>query len=365
MIRKNCNSAVRTALLAGTMLAATATMTAPASAAETIKLTMLSGYPQLAAWTGAAVETFIPEVDAALAKTGNYKIEWNIAIAGQVVKATGEIEGIESGLGDVGIAVTAAAPDKAPLYAVSFNTPFTTQDMTLLSDTMKALSDKYPAYAEGWAKLNQLSLQPASAVDNMMVWTDKKVTRLSELEGVKIGAIGPNLRWVQPIGAIGINTDLVRAYTGLSTGVFNGAIFWPAAAGQFKICDPAPYALDADIGAVSGFSLNVNMDTWAGLPEEVKTAFTAAAPKWKDSNIARVKKVTGIMVGKCQKEHRTEFTKLSPEERKKWAVALPALGREWAAQRDAAGEPGTEILKSYMDTMRAANQPIARDWDVE
>jgi len=347
-------------LIAGGLVAAT-----PAAAEETLKLTLLSGYPQLASWTGAAVETFIPKVNETLAKTGNYKIEWNIAIAGQIVRATGEIVGVESGVGDVGIVVTAAAPDKAPLYAVSFNTPFTTLDMTLLSDTMKTLADTYPAYAAGWDRLNQVALQPASAVDNMMVWTDKKVTKLDELKGMKIGAIGPNLRWVQPIGAIGVNTDLVKAYSALSTGVFTGAIFWPAAAGQFKLCDPAPYALEADIGAVSGFSLNVNKDSWASLPDEVKQAFIDAAPLWKDDNIARVKKVTGIMVGKCQKEHGTQFTKLSDAERTQWAMALPPLGKEWAEQRNQAGEPGTEILKAYMDAMRAANQPIARQWDRE
>jgi hypothetical protein len=41
----------------------------------------------------------------------------------------------------------------------------------------------------------------------------------------------------------------------------------------------------------------------------------------------------------------------------------PSLGKQWAAQCDKAGEPGTEILKTDMDTMRAANKPIARNWD--
>jgi TRAP-type C4-dicarboxylate transport system substrate-binding protein len=337
----------------------------PATAAETIKLTYLSGYPPVASWTGAVIDTFIPQVDAALAKDGRYVVEWNLAHSGQIVRATGELEGVESGVGDFAAVVTAAAPDKAPLYAISFNTPFVTKDMTLLSDTMKMLTERYPAYAAGWDKLNQVALQPASAVDNMMVWTDKPVTSLEGLKQFKIGAIGPNLRWVQAIGAVGVNTDLVRAYNGLSTGVFNGVIFWPAAAGQFKLCEPAPYALNADLGAVSGFSLNVNKDTWESLPEIVRAAFTEAAPAWKASNIARVEKVTGIMVGKCEKEYGTKFTTLSDAERKQWATALPPLGREWAARIDAAGAPGSEILTTYMDAMRAANQPIARQWDKE
>ncbi|MCZ6591975.1 MAG: C4-dicarboxylate TRAP transporter substrate-binding protein [Alphaproteobacteria bacterium] len=364
MIGYKSKHALAAAAAVVSALAITAS-TAPANAQETIKLALISGYPPLTSWTGAAVETFIPKIAESLAKSGNFKIEWNIAISGQVVRATGELEGIEAGVGDVGIVVTAAEPSKAPLYAVSFNTPFTTLDMTLLSDTMKTLADKFPAYDAGWDKFNQVSLQPASAVDNMMIWTKKKVTKLTDLKGMKIGAIGPNLRWVQAVGAIGVNTDLVRAYSALSTGVFTGAIFWPAAAGQFKICEPAPYALEADIGAVSGFALNVNKDVWNGLPDEVKNAFIEAAPLWKTDNIARVKKVTGIMVNRCTKKFGTEFTKLSDAERSQWANSLPSLGKEWAEQRNKAGEPGTEILKTYMDAMRAANQPIARHWDRE
>lgn len=336
-----------------------------ANAAETIKLTYLSGYPPLASWTGAVIETFIPQIDVALAKSGKYRIDWNLAHSGQIVRATGELEGVESGVGDFAAVVTAAAPDKAPLYAISFNTPFVTKDMTLLSDTMKALYDKYPAYQAGWDKFNQLALQPASAVDNMMVWTDKKVTSLDGLKNMKIGAIGPNLSWVQAIGAVGVNTDLVRAYNGLSTGVFTGVIFWQAAAGQFKLCEPAPFALNADIGAVSGFSLNVNKDTWESLPGEVRDAFRAAAPAWKTSNIARVEKVTGIMVGRCNKEYGSELTNLSEAERVAWANALPSLGKNWAARVNKAGAPGTDILATYMSAMRAAKQPIARQWDKE
>ncbi|MEK9660662.1 MAG: hypothetical protein VW644_02825, partial [Alphaproteobacteria bacterium] len=135
--------------------------------------------------------------------------------------------------------------------------------------------------------------------------------------------------------------------------------------GQFKLCEPAPHALNADIGAVSGFSLNVNKDTWENLPEEVRAAFVANAPAWKDNNIARVKKVTGIMVSRCEKEYGAGFTNLSDAERTAWAKALPPLGKNWADRVNKAGGPGSEILTTYMDAMRKAKQPIARQWDKE
>ena len=56
-----------------------------AQAQETIKVTFLSGLPIVTTVVGAAVNTFAPEIDKALAKTGNYKIKWNMAHSGQVV----------------------------------------------------------------------------------------------------------------------------------------------------------------------------------------------------------------------------------------------------------------------------------------
>ncbi|MBT7364920.1 MAG: C4-dicarboxylate ABC transporter permease, partial [Rhodospirillaceae bacterium] len=60
-----------------------------------------------------------------------------------------------------------------------------------------------------------------------------------------------------------------------------------------------------------------------------------------------------------------KVTVASDAERLAWAKALPPLGKQWAEARNAAGQPGTEILKAWMGEMRAANQPIARQWDKE
>ena len=104
-----------------------------AQAQETIKVTFISGLPIVTTVVAAAVNKFVPEIDRALAETGNYKINWNLAHSGQVVKPRGELEGLEAGLGDVGIVVTAFHADKVPLYEVSFKTPFTTPDLDLVA----------------------------------------------------------------------------------------------------------------------------------------------------------------------------------------------------------------------------------------
>ena len=50
-------------------------------------------------------------------------------------------------------------------------------------------------------------------------------------------------------------------------------------------------------------------------------------------------------------------------ERAKWAAALPDIAGNWANDMQAQGLPGRAILRDYMQIMRKADQPIARQWD--
>ncbi|MEK9900918.1 MAG: hypothetical protein VW516_09235, partial [Rhodospirillaceae bacterium] len=170
-----------TALLIAAAATATVAVSAPAAAQETINLTAISGYPPPATWIGSLVDAYMPAVDAELAKTGNYKINWNKGISGQIVKPRGELEGVETGIGDLGVIVTAFHADKVPLYDVSFKTPFTTNDIALISRTTQKMVDTFPQYNQTWLnEFNQVALAPTGAVDNYMLWSAKQITSLDQ-----------------------------------------------------------------------------------------------------------------------------------------------------------------------------------------
>jgi TRAP-type C4-dicarboxylate transport system substrate-binding protein len=353
---------VRPALAALAMSSVAAT---GAAAQESISLSLISGYPPPATWVGAAVDAYAPKVDELLAKTGNYKIDWNMAISGQVVKPRGELEGVETGLGDMGIIVTAFHADKVPLYDVSFKTPFTSIDLGVISATTAKMVDAFPEYDKIWGSFNQVALAPTGAVDLYMVWSATQAKSFADLKGRKVGAAGPNLPWVTAAGATGVQTNLADAYNSLTTGIYDNMIVWRQAAGAFKLCEPAPFALDAKLGGVNGFSLNVNKDIWDGLPDEVKKALQDATPAWVSENIDRVNKGAKGGLAKCEKEYGTVVTELSSDDVKAWAFALPNIAQEWAKAQDAKGLPGTPILKAWMDEMRAQKQLVVRNWDRE
>ncbi len=334
-------------------------------AQETINVTFLSGFPPPATVVGAAIDSYFPAVDKALATTGKYKINWNLAHSGQIVKPRGELEGLETGLGDIAIVVTAFHADKVPLYEISYKTPFTTKDMDLVSRTTKKMEGMFPAYAEGWKKFNQMSLYPTGSVENYIVISKTPIKSLSDLNGRKVGAAGPNLPWVRAVGAAGVQTNLADAYNSLSTGIYDNMVVWKQAMGAFKLCEPAPYMIDPGLGAIQSNILNVNLDFFSALPEEVRNAFVGAAEGWHVDNVDRVVNGAAGGLARCEKDFGTKASVMSDAERKEWAMMMPNIAKEWAEAQDKKGLPGTKILTTYMDAMRATNQPMLRQWDKE
>ena len=91
---------VSKAALAGAAAAVCVMGTSSATLAQkTLSLTAVDGYPARALQVKTFINFFIPEVDKRLAKTGEYKIRWNKAFSGQIVKVRHVMTGMQKGLG--------------------------------------------------------------------------------------------------------------------------------------------------------------------------------------------------------------------------------------------------------------------------
>ena len=75
----------------------------------------------------------------------------------------------------------------------------------------------------------------------------------------------------------------------------------------------------------------------------------ANAAKWQEPMVKK-----GMKIGE-----------LSPSERRRWAVQMPSIAREWADQLERDGHPGRKLVKAYLDEVRAFNVEVARHWDRE
>lgn len=336
----------------------------PAHAQKTINLTAIDGYPPKASWVREFIKNYIPNVNKQLAAKGNYKINWNQAWSGQIVKTRHVLEGLQKGLGDIGIVTTVFHGDKVPLQNLSFVTPFVSADPVLVTRTMDAMAAKFPQFKAAWKPFNQVYLTNGCVLDSYQMFTKKKVTSMSAFKGMKVAGAGVNLRYLQGLGAAGVPGSLVSFYNKLKTGVVSGAMLWPEAVVRFKIVEVAPYMLKANIGAMCSKSITVNVKSWNKLPGEVRTVLAGAAIGYRDKMASEAMKRGGGSETKFKKKGGT-ITMLSKKERSAWAMSMPNVAKEWAAGLEKKGIPGKKILSTYMDVMRANNQPIVRQWDKE
>jgi len=357
-------SAVKKLFTAGALAASMALLPSLSCATETIQIAAISGYSNTTSWVKIFENYFIPEVDKVLAAKGQYKIKWNRAFSGTVVKPRGEIDGVSSGLGDIGIIVPPFHVDKLPLYNVGFVTPFATGDLNVVNKAMQQIARDVPAFKKEWDALGLVYLGSAGSVNNYQAVCKTNKPTAADFKGVKVIGAGTNLLYFKSVGAIGINSNLGDYYNQLQTGVGACASVWAEAAAAFKLYEVAPFFIKIDQGAVASFGVAANKRFWLNLPKPVAEAIQKAADGYGAALADYVNAASEKGLETYRKNGGT-VVQYTSEQRRAWASGMPNIAKEWAVATDKLGKPGTEVLKRYMDVLRANNQPIARQWDKE
>ena len=336
----------------------------PVRAQEIVPLTVIDAYAPTALWVRVFLDYYMPEVDRRLAETGNYEIDWNRAFGGTVAKTGGVLEALQYGLADIGIITSPFHPDKIPFFNISYVTPLVTADIGLVARTVDELVEKYPELQQQWDDFNQVFLTAAGAIDTYQVLMNEPIETLEDFRGKKICGVGLNLRYVQGLGSAAVSSNLGDFYNNISTGLTDGTVAWAEAAVAYKLYEVAPYMIDVRLGAVTSKVITMNRRSWERIPEEVRQVLGETAIAYRDE-LARE-------TDRRAESSRDEFVAqggtiqpLTDDQRRAWAESLPNMAREWAEDLEERGLPGKQILRDYMDIMRANNQPIVRHWDRE
>lgn len=345
------------------MGAALATMTAlPVAAQEKLSAVVIDGYPDRALWVKEFTDFFIPEVDRRLAEGGNYVMGWQENYGGSIVKPKGVLEGVQLGLGDIGIVTTIFHSSKLPSQGISGSTPFVASDARAVAKAVDEIAREFPAMNNEFAAQNQVYLATGVVLDTYQMFCSSEVSSVADLEGKKIAGAGLNLRYLEGIkDAAGVRGGLTDFYNMVQTGLVDCAMLWPEAASTFKIAEVAPYMLKADLGAVNSKTITVNADYWSGLPDEVKDVLQAVAIDYRDH-------LAGIAMDRAEASRQAyvdqggTIVEVSADDRAAWANAMPNVAQEWAENLNGKGEQGSEMLAAYLGKLEAAGFTSVRDW---
>ena len=340
-----------------------ATLSAPVNA-KTIKMTVVSAAPPIVTHVKVTKQFFIPEVNRRIKQSGeDFHIEWTEAYSSTLAKFSEVFETVEEGIAQLGVILKTFEPSKLPLEQYAHRTPFAGHSVEQMLTIDRNVRAKVPALNKTYAQFNQVYLDSAGG-HSMQLFTTFPVRTVADIKGRKIGTSGAMGSWLRGTGAVAVSAAMSNSYTDIKNGLYDGYTINATLAFPYKTYEVARYMTRAHFGVTAGIGLTVNKATWDDMPRFARRIFTDVAREWGAGNArtdnARFAKFVAIM-----KKKGLKIADMSYDERRRWAMMMPNISREWADRLEKKGLPGRAVLTAYMDELRALKVTIPRHWDRE
>ena len=339
---------VRTALLAGTVTFGMAAIQAPA-AADSFTLRIAAGHPAAPlATVNQLQKTFVPNVTKRVAAETDHKVRFIEGYGGTIANLFEVLESTQKGLVDIGAMCSCFEPTKLFVHNLNYFNPFISGDPKIMGPTTRQIHKEFDYFNTVFTdKYNQTYIA-GGAFDDYGLGTKFPWTKMEELKGVKIGAAGPNLPWLDYAGAAKVQTNLNEVYNALQSGVFSGVVIFPAPYFGFKFGEVAKYYTTMGWGSVAAYPVTVNNDTWAKLPDSVKKIIMEETSVYEtaveDEGVAKF-----VSALENLKKQGVTVRDLGDEERGKMARAIEPWVNQKAAEYEAQGVPGKATFRRLME----------------
>lgn len=353
-MKRLMSTLLATAVLAGATLAAKA---------ETVNITVAAGHPPVFRWVKHVNQTFIPTVNKAL-EGSDITVNWSEHYGGSLAKVGGVLEAVEAGLAEIGLVSSLFEAAKLSPQNVTYFTPFVSSNATAISELMDKLHEENAELRRSWEDNNLEYLGAAIGIDDYLLMTNFPVKSLDDLKGKKIGAPGPAVNWLKGTGAVGVSGNLTTYYNELQTGVYDGVIVFATAAVPGKLYEVAPFVTKVGFGAQYAGGIAANKDWFDAQPEALQTALRRGGVAQRKAYHEELDAAISAAL-ETMRANGATITEVSPEFRMNWAKGMENVAKNWAAQLDGEGKPGTSVLSAYMDAMRQAGATPVRNWDKE
>jgi TRAP-type C4-dicarboxylate transport system substrate-binding protein len=312
--------------------------------AENIKLRIASGHPTANTYVHLMNTFYVPEVTKRVAAKTKHKVEFIEGYGGSIVKVADTLEGVQSGIIDVGGYCFCFEPSNLPLHAFQIMLPFGTMSPVKSVTLARSVYDKVPYMSKVFEdKYNQVLLG-LIADNGYNLGTNFEWKSVKDLKGRKLAGAGLNLKWLEFAGAVPVQSSLPDAYTSMKTGVYDGWIMFPSGYVNFKLHEVGKFYTEIGFGAITWHGLTINKNRFARLPKDVQQIMREVGREYE--------KLTGTVNEENYPKQLEQLKKVGADVRKlpdavrvEWASSLKGWPQEKAAELDKAKLPASQVLK--------------------
>ena len=326
-------------------MAVAATATTTSALADNFNIRIAAGHPAAPlATVNQLNKTFVPNVTKRVAAETDHTVRFIEGYGSTIANLFEVLESTQKGLVDIGAMCSCFEPTKLFVHNLNYFTPFISGDPKIMGPTSRQIHKEFDYFYKVFSdKYNQTYIANG-AFDDYGLGTKFPWTKMEELKGVKIGAAGPNLPWLDYAGAAKVQTNLNEVYNALQSGVFSGVVIFPAPYFGFKFGEVAKYYTTMGWGSVLAYPVTVNNKTWAKLPDSVKKIITEEMDVYQTAvEDEGVRKYTSALEN--LKKQGVTVRDLGSAERNKMAQAIEPWVNQKAAEYEKLGFPGKATFK--------------------
>ena len=183
---------------------------------------------------------------------------------------------------------------------------------------------------------------------------NKRIETVADMKGVTVRISGRNAKVLQVFGAIPVRVFAPDGYKALERGTIDNFGFpYSYGFGVFKLYEVSKYVTEGL--AMSGFFCfqGVNRDAWNKAPAAVRKEMPVAQQKARDAIVSAYRAADEKWIPIFR--NNLEVVRISRETRGKLAAVADKIWKKWADAQDAAGRPGSNMLKFVREQVAKAS----------
>jgi TRAP-type transport system periplasmic protein len=271
-------------------------------------------------------------------KRTNGQVEIKTFPGGTLLDAKNMMDGVISGMADIGCLSTAYQPGRFPVINAT-SLPLGFKNATQASLTIWDLYTKYQP--EELSKVKVLAMF-ASAPAN--IYAKVPVKNLDDLKGLQLRASGGVAEVLKVLGATPVGMPQSEAPEALQKGVVKGAASSLETLMDFKYAELCKYVTIFN-GPIYPFTVVMNLNKWNSLPKDVQKVMEDLGREQSEWTGKYMDEHVKKSIDWSKENHQIEITELSAEEQAKWDAMLEPLVAKWAEEARSKGLPDEAILK--------------------
>lgn len=265
----------------------------------------------------------------------NGRIKVELFFGGSLLEASNMLDGVESGVADIGLTATTYEPGRFPLLEIS-DLPSGYPNSEVASQVVNELIKEFAPEA-----LSDFKVITSFATEPSYIQSVDPISNLEELSGKQLRISGGLTPVMEQLGAAPVGMSQSEVPEALQTGVIEGNISSREVLKDFKLAEVTKYVTDYPL-TITTFVAVMNKDKWEELPDDVKkiidelndemSVFTG---RYLDEHVEEVMKWS-------QETEGLEVISLSEEEANRWDEKLKEFQDEVVEQVNSKGLPGSE-----------------------